>query len=434
MDKGFSKLSKDEKIQWLAEKIAGRSEDTIALLRQFTYKDESTQDLLDSFSENTLSNYPLPFGIAPHFLINKKDYIIPMVIEESSVVAAASSAAKFWKERGGISVTTIAMKKEGQVHFTWMGEFAQLQELFPDLIKRLRLESEHLTTNMRNRGGGILDFQILEFPEEPHYYQLKAQFDTCDSMGANFINTLLEHFADTIKDFFSNQVHLPAHLHSVEIIMAILSNYTPECMVRAEVSCNIEELGCINGTDARVFAEKFHKAVRIAEIDTYRATTHNKGIYNGIDAVVIATGNDFRAIEACGHAYAAHSGSYSSLSHCSLEGDIFRFWLDLPLAVGTVGGLTTLHPLAKLSLDILGKPSAEELMQIIAAVGLAQNFAALRSLVTIGIQKGHMKMHLLNILKQLNADDDQICAASDHFETEVITFSAVRSFLESFPK
>lgn len=431
MDKSFSKLTKEEKIEWVAKRISSRPEEVIASLREFWYKDSQTQELLDNFSENTLSNFSLPFGVAPHFLINNKEYIVPMVIEESSVVAAASSAAKYWKERGGIFVETVSMRKEGQVHFIWRGDFAALQELFPLLTDQLRQDSGHLLTNMEKRGGGILNFAIIEFPEEPCYYQLKVQFDTCDSMGANFINTLLEQFALTLKHFFAERDNLPAELQTVEVIMAILSNYTPECIVRAEVSCPVSELGRINNTEAAVFAGKFHKAVRIAEMDVYRATTHNKGIYNGVDAVVIATGNDFRAIEACGHAYASRNGQYSSLSHCTLRDGIFRFWLELPLAVGTVGGLTSLHPLAKLSLEILGRPTAEELMKIIAAVGLVQNFAALRSLVTTGIQKGHMKMHLLNILKQLNADESEICAATRHFENEVISFSSVRSYLES---
>ena len=158
----------------------------------------------------------------------------------------------------------------------------------------------------------------------------------------------------------------------------------------------------------------------------------NKGIYNGIDAVVIATGNDFRAIEACGHTYAAKDGQYSSLSHCSIKDGIFKFWIDLPLAVGTVGGLTSLHPIAKRSLELLEEPSAQELMSIIATAGLAQNFSALRSLVTTGIQQGHMKMHLQNILNQLKATKDEELAAIEHFANEIVSYSAVREYLDKF--
>jgi len=171
------------------------------------------------------------------------------------------------------------------------------------------------------------------------------------------------------------------------------------------------------------------KAIRIAHIDPYRATTHNKGIFNGIDAVILATCNDFRAIEAGGHTYAAKDGQYKSLSHCSIENGIFKFWLDVPLAIGTVGGLTKLHPVAKRSLELLGNPDARTLMQIVAVTGLAQNFAALRSLVTVGIQKGHMKMHLLNILNHLEASEKQIKEAVAYFKDKVVSFSAVRDFL-----
>ena len=182
--------------------------------------------------------------------------------------------------------------------------------------------------------------------------------------------------------------------------------------------------------DAESLARRFAMAVRIAQIDPYRATTHNKGIYNGIDAVVLATGNDFRAIEACGHTYAARDGQYRSLSRCTVHDGIFHFELEIPLALGTVGGLTALHPLARLSLELLGRPSARELMQIVAAVGLAQNFAAVRSLVTTGIQQGHMKMHLTNILNHLGANEAESAAAQSYFTGQTVSFSAVRTFLD----
>ena len=170
-------------------------------------------------------------------------------------------------------------------------------------------------------------------------------------------------------------------------------------------------------------------AINIAHVDTHRATTHNKGIFNGIDAVALATGNDFRAIESCGHTYAARDGKYRSLSYAEIKDGVFRFWLDIPLSVGTVGGLTSLHPLARRSLEMLGKPSADELMMIIAATGLAQNFAAVRSLVTTGIQQGHMKMHLMNILNHLEATEKEAILVLSHFKDKLVSFTAVRDFL-----
>ena len=213
--------------------------------------------------------------------------------------------------------------------------------------------------------------------------------------------------------------------------MSILSNYTPECLVRTWVECPVADLGAFgNDMDAEQFADKFCRAIKIAHIDPYRATTHNKGIFNGIDAVVLATANDFRAIEACGHTYASRDGQYRSLTHCKVENGMFKFWLDLPLAIGTVGGLTKLHPIARRSLELLGNPNAEELMGIIAATGLAQNFAAIRSLVTTGIQKGHMKMHLLNILNHQGASETEIKNAVEYFNDKTVSVSGVRDYLK----
>jgi len=212
--------------------------------------------------------------------------------------------------------------------------------------------------------------------------------------------------------------------------MSILSNYVPECIVRAEVSCPVEELSDDKNMDPQVFAEKFVRAINIAQVEPYRAVTHNKGIMNGIDAVVLATGNDFRAVEAGAHAYAVKDGKYTSLTHATLENGVFKFWLEIPLAIGTVGGLTNLHPLVKVALDILQKPTAPQLMEIIAVAGLAQNFAALKSLVTTGIQRGHMKMHLMNILNQENATPQEKIALTDYFKKHTVTHSSVVEQLE----
>jgi hydroxymethylglutaryl-CoA reductase len=215
----------------------------------------------------------------------------------------------------------------------------------------------------------------------------------------------------------------------IQIVMSILSNYVPNCLVRAEVSCPIEDLAEKKLEHPAEFAEKFVQAVQIAQVEPFRAVTHNKGIMNGIDAVVLATGNDFRAVEAGVHAYAARDGQYRSLTHASIEEDVFKFWIEIPLALGTVGGLTNLHPLVKWSMELLQKPSAHELMQVVAVAGLAQNFAALRSLTTTGIQEGHMKMHLNNILQQLEATEQERQAVQQHFKKETVTHAAVVSFV-----
>lgn len=430
---GFSKLNKAEKINWIAQFL----NDPAAAAQDFSswkYPDEGVQKIIDGFTENAVSNYVLPYSIAPNFLINGRYYAVPMVIEESSVVAAASSAAKFWADRGGFHAEVRDTVKLGQVHFRWPGDPARLEALFPDIRKALISASEDLTGNMRQRGGGILDIELLNFTHlEPNYYQIRASFETCDSMGANFVNSVLERFADSLEQYMTEQPGLSDLERDVEIIMSILSNYTPDCTVHVWAECPIASFETVArqlGMDAHTLADRFAVAVRIAGIDPYRATTHNKGIYNGIDAVVLATGNDFRAIEACGHAFAARDGQYRSLSRCTLQNGVLRFEMEVPLALGTVGGLTALHPLAKRSLELLGNPSARELMGIAAAVGLAQNFAAVRSLVTTGIQQGHMKMHLTNILNHLGASAEEAAAAQHYFAQQTVSFSAVRSFLE----
>ncbi len=435
---GFSKMGKREKIAWLAKNfLYANPVEVVKEFAEYWHDNIESQKLLDGFSENTLTNFPVPFGIAPNFKINEQVYAVPMVIEESSVVAAASNAAKFWLSRGGFKAEVLSTKKVGQVHFIYHGAKEKLFSFFNSIKEELKQGVKHITIKMEERGGGVVDMELIDFTElEKDYYQLRAYFETVDSMGANFINSCLEEFGIQLCDKIAISNVFSDTEKDVEVVMCILSNYTPECLVRAEVSCKISELGTFeNGTvSAEEFAANFQRAVNIARIDPFRATTHNKGIMNGVDSVVLATGNDFRAVEACAHTYACRDGVYRSLSECKVENGIFRFWLTLPIAIGTVGGLTSLHPLAKRSLELLGNPNAKKLMEIIACVGLAQNFAALRSLTTIGIQAGHMKMHLTNILASFQASDEEVEKAKSHFENKTISVSAVREFVESLRK
>ncbi len=430
---GFSKFSKPEKLAWLAKHFfTSGPMDVAREFASFWHTNVEAQRLFDGISENTLTNFYMPYGVAPNFMINNKAYCIPMVIEESSVVAAAASGAKYWSNRGGFKATVLSMTKVGHVHFIWHGDPVKFYSFFNAIKDKLIAGVKDITANMEKRGGGITNLELLYLPEvEEGYYQLKADFNTCDAMGANFINSVLEGFAAILIDEAAQYEEFNGVEQDLQVVMSILSNYTPECIVRSEVSCKVGELGNFGTMDAKEFAQKFVRAVHIAKNDSYRAATHNKGIYNGIDAVVIATGNDFRAIEACGHAYAARNGKYASLSDAKIENDTFTFSITVPLAVGTVGGLTKIHPLAKRSLELLGNPSAAELMGIIASVGLAQNFAAVRSLVTTGIQKGHMKMHLNNILTHFKANPIEKESALAYFEEAAISFSSVRLYLES---
>ena len=432
---GFSKLSKEKKIDWIAETYFSSPEKASQLIKSYWNADEKLQQLHDDFIENTITNFYLPLGIAPNFLINGKYYTVPMAIEESSVVAAAAKSAKYWSERGGFKATVFNTEKIGQVHFIFNGDKTKLQNFFGEIKYKFYEDTNTTTANMQKRGGGIVDIVLKDKTSVlENYYQLHATFQTKDSMGANFINSCLEQFAKTLKREAVSYVDFTSKEKDIEVIMSILSNYVTNCIVRVEVSCPVVDLAEKNIPNPKDFAEKMVKAIRIAEVEPYRAVTHNKGIMNGIDAVVLATGNDFRAVEAGIHAYASKDGQYRSLSHAKIENDIFTYWMEIPLALGTVGGLTSLHPMVKLALEMLEKPSAAALMQVVAATGLAQNFAALRSLTTTGIQEGHMKMHLGNIINQFEASAHEREVIEKHFENNPVSHAAVVSFIENLRK
>jgi len=429
--KGFSKLSKKEKINWLVSSYFKDDSFAENILKQYWNSNESLQNLHDEFSENSISNYYLPFSIAPNFLINDKKFTIPMTIEESSVVAAAGKAAKFWMKHGGFKAEVINDEKIGQVHFFYHGNKKTIIEYFEFIKPILFKETESITKKMKSRGGGITDISLIDKSSQlTGYFQLFATFKTVDAMGANFINSCLEEFANIFKN--STQLFEAKNLkkEEIEVVMSILSNYVPNCLVKTEVSCSVQDINSLepNTTD---FANKIIQAINIANLDIHRAVTHNKGIMNGIDAVVIATGNDFRAIEAGAHAYASRNGTYQSLSNAYIKNNNFYFELTLPMAIGTVGGVTNLHPLVKLALKILGNPNSKELMKIIASVGLAQNFGALRSLVTSGIQKGHMKMHLINLLNKYELNEEEKKLAITYFKNRTVSSSSVENFIQN---
>jgi hydroxymethylglutaryl-CoA reductase len=430
---GFSKKSREEKLALVASQMK-ESKDAITILKSFHHNDPEMQEIIEEFSENTISNFHLPFSVVPNFLIDNRVYTVPMVIEESSVVAAAASSAKFWFSRGGFKTEIVNIEKIGQVHFLWRDNKELFIARFPELKERLIKDCFDITENMVKRGGGIIDIELHDLTkEEPGLMQLHATFDTVDSMGANFINSCLERFADTFKKWHAAQKEFTKD--GLEIIMCILSNLTPNCRVKCYVETTIDQMDdIVPGMTGEEFARRFYLGVRVAEVDPFRATTHNKGIFNGVDAVVLATGNDFRAVEACGHAYASLSGKYMPLTSVEIDNKNFRFTLDIPMALGVVGGLTNLHPLVRLSHELLGHPSSSTLMGIAAAAGLANNFSAVKSLVTIGIQKGHMKMHLLNILKQFQVPDEKRKGIVDYFKDKTVSVAAVRRAIEAMNK
>ena len=425
---GFSKLSKEQQISKIANFLNKKDNQVLGLLKQFWHIDHDIQKKFDGFTENTISNYYMPYNIAPNFIINGNYQFVPMVIEESSVVAAASHAAKFWANHGGFHCHILGTTKLGQIHFFYPGKPDELLAHW-EFIRQQLLESvKHTEENMRKRGGGVTNVELLSLNHKlPDYYQIQIKFETGDSMGANFINSCLEEMAVALQESTEEKL-TSGH---IRVLMSILSNYTPECAVECYVETDINAFDELKtGYSALSFARRFEQAVKIAEIDPHRAATHNKGIFNGIDAVVIATGNDFRATEACGHTHAAASGQYRSLTSLELENSTFKYKLQLPIALGTVGGLTKLHPLSELSLEILDNPSAEYLMMVAASAGLANNFSAVRSLVTHGIQKGHMKMHLNNILSGLSVTDDEKMNIISYFSDKTISFRSVELYLK----
>ena len=347
---GFSKLSSEDKLNMLAKQMDD-PDAFINELKTYRFTDQAVQSRFEQFSENTISNYHLPFGIAPNFLIDGKLYHIPMVTEESSVIAAASKAAKFWYQRGGFQTEQISTTKRGHVHFLWYGSSEELENLFKAFEKQVAGFLAELTNNMEQRGGGVRELWLQDRSDEvDNYFQIGVSFETVDSMGANFINSVLEKIAREFRKESEKK-----HPGKLEVIMAILSNYAPESYVQMKVECPVSDLDELDESlTGEQVANRFIKAIEIANHSVSRAVTNNKGIMNGVDAVVIATGNDFRAIEAGVHAYSVVHGRTSSLSGCEIKNNRFIFRLKIPLALGTVGGLTRLHPLASRTLDILG--------------------------------------------------------------------------------
>jgi hydroxymethylglutaryl-CoA reductase len=424
--KGFSKMSREEKINWLTTMIS--DEELSSFLQTFRIPDTGLQEKFESFSENTLSNFHIPWGIVPNVLVDGHMYHVPVAIEESSVVAAASKAASFWAERGGFNTLFVSSIKRGQIHFMYYGDQEQLRINFDCVSEILKKAVSHLTASMEQRGGGVVSLQLKRMTGLPsEYNQIVLEAKTMDSMGANFLNSLLEEMGRVLPDAIRKCVGKG----KVDVVMAILSNFTPDSIVRVLVETPVEKLTWHKEMSPERFAQRMKWAADIAIHDRSRAATHNKGIFNGVDAVVLATGNDFRAVEAAGHSFAVRKGKYSGLSRVEIENNNFSMQLDIPLSLGTVGGLTSLHPLAAKSLRILGNPDARTLMKIAASVGLATNFAAMASLVTTGIQKGHMKMHLQNIINSLEIKPQYHQKILDHFRESTVSVAAVKEYVKT---
>ncbi|MFW9830395.1 MAG: hydroxymethylglutaryl-CoA reductase, degradative [Candidatus Thorarchaeota archaeon] len=397
---GFYRLPIEERVNKLRE-FADLSEEDVSVLEAFGALDATTADRM---IENVVGTYAFPLGIATNFLINGKDYLIPMAIEEPSVVAAASNAARIARNAGGFSASTTDPVMIGQIQIADIPELEKAERNILDQKKSLLRVANAQDPVLIKFGGGARDLQVRQLKTSMGpMLVVHLLVDTRDAMGANAINTMAEALAPLIEDLTQGRVYL-----------RILSNLAEFRLARAEATFPKKLLGGPKGVDGIL------KAYAFAEADPYRCATHNKGIMNGIDAVLLATGQDFRAVEAGAHTFAAtRPEGYQSLTKYkkTKSGDLYGR-IELPLAVGLVGGATRTHPVARLNVKILGVKTANELAQVIACVGLAQNLAALRALSQEGIQAGHMKLHSRNVAIAAGAEGNEVDKVSQQMIAE----------------
>lgn len=394
---GFYKLSIDQRIDRLAETY-GLSREQIDHLRS---QGSLTLEHADKMIENAVGIYSLPIGVATNFTVNGEDVLIPMAIEEASVVAAASAGALAARAGGGFTTSSSGRRMIGQVQVVGCPDFDAAKRALVERKSEIMRAADGYQRRMVERGGGMRDVEVRDLDPTGSKYQrmlvVHLITDTVDAMGANTINTIAEGVAPLIEEITGGRV-----------ILRILSNFSDQCLSRSE--CTIPKSALASDpAQAEAVIDGIIHAQAFAEMDPYRAVTHNKGVMNGIDAVVIATGNDWRAIEAAAHAYAARTGKYRPMTEWWRDenGDL-RGRIELPMAVGTVGGSVQLHPMAQISRKFLRVDSAEALGGVIVSCGLAQNFSALRALATDGIQKGHMALHARNVAITAGARGEEV--------------------------
>ena len=388
---GFAKLSPTERIEALL-KEGLLTWDEAQILKE---QKGLPLSIADQLTENVLSTFDLPFSLAPYFLINGRDYVLPMVTEEPSVVAAASFAAKLIQRSGGFTTQVHQRQMIGEIALTDVEDVeVASKRILEDKETLLQLANEAYPSIVK-RGGGARDLWV---ENKGDFLIVYLAVDPKEAMGANMLNTMLEALTDRIQELSGGQA-----------LMAILSNLATRSLVSARCAIDFKVLSR-NPEEAIEIAHRMELASQLAQVDPYRAATHNKGIFNGIDALVLATGNDWRAIEAGAHAYAAQSGPYKGLSQWKSQPEEKKLYgeITLPMPVATKGGSIGLNPTVQVSHRLLGEPSAIELAGIIASLGLAQNFAALKALVTTGIQAGHMKLQARSLALLAGAKEEEV--------------------------
>ncbi|MBL7687504.1 MAG: hydroxymethylglutaryl-CoA reductase, degradative, partial [Bdellovibrionaceae bacterium] len=373
---GFSKLSREDRFDYL-EALGALTAEEARYLKTGGLKD---MGLAEKFVENVIGYFQIPLGVATNFVVDGRDLAIPMAVEETSIIAAASKTAKWVRENGTIRTESIGKQIIGQIQLAEVADFARFEKTVlsakAELLNSVNRDVAH---GLVARGGGVEDLRVrqIERPDGKTMAVVHVYADPCDAMGANIINQVCEYLKGPIEQFTGETV-----------TMCILSNLVDSKLTRAIVE--------LHGIDADL-GLKIQEASLFAELDQYRAATNNKGVLNGIDPILIATGNDWRAVEAGVHAYAARTGQYRSITRWTFADGVLTGLFEAPIVVGTVGGVTKLHPTAQLCLNMLGIESASELSRICAAVGLVQNLGALKALTTVGIIEGHMKLHIRNL-------------------------------------
>lgn len=392
---GFSKLNKSERIQRLLEIGALTKAEAEHLLSP----EKLSCDLAENFVENVIGYFQLPLGVATNFRIDGKDYVIPMAVEETSIIAAASKNARWVRDNGELTTEILGQESIGQIQFAKVTDFARFSKIVEEQQHQLiALANTHAAEGLVQRGGGVKRLEIRRIPRDDgtDMVVIHLLIDTCDAMGANIIIQICEYLKKPLET-----------LTGESVTMCILSNLNDSKIIKAKA--------VLRHIDPEL-AEKIAEASMFARLDPYRAATHNKGILNGIDPILIATGNDWRAVEAAVHAYAARDGQYRGISSWEYRNGELIGVFAAPITVGIVGGMTKLHPTAQLSLNMLNIRSANELARVVAAVGLVQNLGALKALVTFGFIEGHLKLHISNLSLSAGAKHEEIPLLEKYLE------------------
>ncbi|MGW7798862.1 hydroxymethylglutaryl-CoA reductase, degradative [Staphylococcus xylosus] len=404
LGKTFRHLSRKEKLEELVIKGWLSEENKNVLLNNPLISEEIANSLI----ENVIGQGTLPVGLLPEINVDGKSYVVPMMVEEPSVVAAASYGAKLVNQTGGFKVIASERLMIGQIVFDSVTNTAVLEERLQQLEVQMKRIADEVYPSIIERGGGFRKIEIDTFPNEG-LVSLKIYVDTKDAMGANMLNTILEGITAYLKN----------ELEHVDILMSILSNHATASVVKVQGEISVDALSK-GGRDGQDVAKRMERASVLAQVDIHRAATHNKGVMNGIHAVVLATGNDTRGAEATAHAYASKDGQYRGLAtwHYNEEKQVLVGTIEVPMTLATVGGGTKVLPIAKASLELMNVDSAQELGHVVAAVGLAQNFAACRALVSEGIQQGHMSLQYKSLAIVVGAQGEEIAQVAERLKTQ----------------